>query len=205
MICTLYETPSFDNVIDKVLTQRASYSNCTFLEPYNEQYPIIRLRAASNNLDNVNYLKLSVTNEYERYYFIRNKTFKKNRYCLLTCELDLLMTYKDWINSLEVNIVRTDALKFGEDGSSMDTAWFFNDNYAMGDMELLPSMGRRLVYFPKEGETSLAKGIAGFVAPEEPTASQRQNGIYILTTIQNGYHRRSSQSSSQSSQSNEGG
>ena len=193
LIFKLYQTPSFDNIIDKHLVLKETLNNARFLEPYDERNPSIKIKLPHDNLDYANYLEVYDDSEltdpdeaFRRYYFIREIVYKGgNRIAILSCELDLLMTYKDWIYSLKANIVRTDLLNWNSDGSVPNQEYAFRNNITMGNMELQPSTGKWKIAFPT---TSYDSNTAGFVKPSETNAHQKANGIYVLTTVQTGYH-----------------
>lgn len=193
LVFKLYQTPSFDNIIDKHLVLKETFTNARFLEPYDERYPSVKIKLPHDNLDYANYLEVYDDSQitapdeaFSRYYFIRNTVYKGgNRIAILSCELDLLMTYKDWIYSLRANVIRTDLLNWNSDGSIPAQEFLFRNNITMGNMELQPSTGKFTLHFPT---TSYDNNIAGFVSTSESLDHQKSNGIYVLTTIQTGYH-----------------
>lgn len=188
-----YETASFDNVVDKVLTSRGSFSSVQFLEPYDEESPTLKLKTEPNYFSNINYCKIydddnvNTQERFTHYYFIRGVQYKSHKISFISCEMDYLMTYKSWIYEQRAIVTRSDLLEFDEDGSGVESSikyYSFKHNYAMGDIELEPTMGKQYYTFPKEN----GSGTAAFVDPQDTRLQQEAKGVFVITTVQTGYH-----------------
>ena len=165
----LYHNNSLSNVVDKSLMLVSTSSSAKFLEPYDEYAPVIRYRGKTN-FDDVNYIGIeqSGTGGFTRYYFLENVTYKSPNIALLTCRLDVLKTYSSFIEGLECYLSRASG--------------------AQGNAYLMDSK-RNLVYNNTEKKTFRDSNdqIVGFVVPGETKGHQRDNGMYVLVTLQDEY------------------
>ena len=164
----LYHNNSLSNVVNKSITVVADNDNAKFLEPYDEYAPAIRYRGKWN-FDDVNYVCVddSATGGFDRYYFLENVEYKTPQIAILHCRLDVLMTYKFFIESLKCYLVRS--------GNKGDL--YLPDNrpcrvYSNVERKLFKDSNNRT---------------EGFVVPNEDADAQAANGYYILTTLQRGY------------------
>lgn len=164
----LYHNNSLSNAVNKAITLVSTSSSAKFLEPYDEYAPVIRYRGKTN-FDDVNYISVeqSGSGGFTRYYFLENVTYKSPNIALLTCRLDVLKTYSDFIEGLECYLVRS-----GNKG----------DAY-------LPDKRPLKVYnnVEKLSFRDSQDNIEGFVVPNESRDHQKNSGIYVLSTLQVGY------------------
>lgn len=166
----LYRNNSLSNVVNKNLTLVTTSSNAKFLEPYDEYSPVIRYRGKTN-FDDVNYIGIeqSGSGGFVRYYFIENVTYKSPAIAIITCRLDVLKTYSTFIGSLKCYITRTS-----------DST--LNKQYLMDNRPTFPNSNVEKLTF-----RDINDNVEGFVVPGESKDHQRNNGMYILTTLQAGY------------------
>lgn len=164
----LYKTTSLPNVVNKTLgTAVATYSGAKFLEPYDEYMPIIRIRGKVS-FDDCNYLSVSGNGD-TKYYFIEGVEVKSPAISHVKCRLDVLKTYATFIGSLTCYIERTADSTYGSP-------------YLVDKRPLFPMNNVEKMTFRDENDN-----VQGFVVPGETMDHQRNNGYYILSTLQSGY------------------
>lgn len=103
MNITLYENMSDTNVVDKDITQIGAVITGTLRDDCSVINPVIMFEGlTSEQLTKCNYAYIE---EFGRYYFINNITFKNQLY-ELSMHVDVLMTYKDGIRNNSAVISR---------------------------------------------------------------------------------------------------
>ena len=101
MTITFYNTTSDKRMLNKTLTNAKSITG-DIKQETSIISPIFIVNSNIQLLSNYNYLYVS---ELDRYYYINDVTISKN--CIIvSCEIDVLMTYKNSINCLNCNIIR---------------------------------------------------------------------------------------------------
>lgn len=98
----LYRNESLANVVNKVLGTGTTVTGTAFVLPYDERFPSIRVTGVQS-YDNYNYFEID-----GKYYYITKVEWKTNQESILHGELDLLMTFKDYIKSLTCYLKRSD-------------------------------------------------------------------------------------------------
>lgn len=98
----LYHNNDLSNVVDKTLTKAVTLTGTLFVLPYDERLPSIRVTGVTN-YDGFNYFKID-----NKYYYITKVEWKTNKESILHGELDLLMTFKDYIRDLKCYLKRSD-------------------------------------------------------------------------------------------------
>lgn len=98
MNITFYKTNSRVNDLRKTLTSGKSYDNIKLKDETNILYPTIRLL----NFDGVIKFNYCYIEKFNRYYFINNVTYLSNNIVELSCNVDVLMSYKSYIQNLKV-------------------------------------------------------------------------------------------------------
>ena len=163
----LYHNNSLSNVVDKSLTLVSTSSSAKFLEPYDEYSPVIRYRGKTN-FDDVNYVGIeqSGSGGFTRYYFLEGVTYKSPNIATLNCRLDVLMTYKTFIQGLSCYLERCADPSFGSK--------FLVDNRPVFPMR----QTERLLFRDDNNK------VEGFIRPGESEESQRARGFYVLLTLQ---------------------
>ena len=164
----LYHNNSLSNVVNKSITVVADNDNAKFLEPYDEYAPVIRYRG-KRNFDDVNYLCIddSATGGFDRYYYVEDIVYTSPNIAVIKCRLDVLMTYKFFIESMKCYLLRS-------------------ENH--GDLYMSDNRPTR-VYSNVEKMTfrDANDNVEGFVVPNETPEHQAANGTYLLYTLQKGY------------------
>lgn len=105
MTITLYKNQSLSNVVDKVLTSERVIEGVRLVdETFNEYNPSIIISGVTD-FDGYNYFKFD-----DKYYFIQPDgiEWSTDTICTVKGQLDVLMTYKDVIRSLECYVERSD-------------------------------------------------------------------------------------------------
>lgn len=92
MQVTLYKNRSDNRVIDKSLTTIGTYSNVHLKDDTDVANPVF-IFDANFNLNNINYIYAPTLG---RYYYIDNVTLSQQRQ-LVSCHVDVLMTYKTYL------------------------------------------------------------------------------------------------------------
>lgn len=165
----LYHNNSLSNVVFKNISLVATTTSVKFLEPYDEYSPVIRYRG-KRNFDDVNYLAIEDSDNTEgftRYYYVESVEYQSPNIAHIVCRLDVLMTYKYFIESMKCYLLRS-----GNRG----------DLY-------LPDDRPRRVYnnIVKMTFRDANDNVEGFVVPHESKADQRNNGFYVLSVLTAGY------------------
>ena len=104
MTITLYKNQSLSNVVDKVLTSERVIEGVRLVdETFNEYNPSIIISGVTD-FDGYNYFKFD-----DKYYFIQPDgiEWSTDTICTVKGQLDVLMTYKDVIRSLECYVERS--------------------------------------------------------------------------------------------------
>ena len=104
MTITLYKNQSLSNVVDKVLTSERVIEGVRLVdETFNEYNPSIIISGVTD-FDGYNYFKFD-----DKYYFIQPDgiEWSTDTICTVKGQLDVLMTFKDVIRSLECYVERS--------------------------------------------------------------------------------------------------
>ena len=104
MTITLYKNQSLSNVVDKVLTSERVIEGVRLVdETFNEYNPSIIISGVTV-FDGYNYFKFD-----DKYYFIQPDgiEWSTDTICTVKGQLDVLMTFKDVIRSLECYVERS--------------------------------------------------------------------------------------------------
>lgn len=102
MNVNLYNNKSLANVVDKVLSTATVVTGDAFVLPYEERFPKVRF-TANVDWDNYNYMQID-----GKFYYITSVEHVTNVECIVSGEMDLLMTYKDWIRDQRAYLKRSD-------------------------------------------------------------------------------------------------
>lgn len=105
MTITFYKNQSLSNVVDKVLTSERVIEGVRLVdETFNEYNPSIIISGVTD-FDGYNYFKFD-----DKYYFIQPDgiEWSTDTICTVKGQLDVLMSYKDVIRSLECYVERSD-------------------------------------------------------------------------------------------------
>ena len=105
MTITLYKNQSLSNVVDKVLTSERTIEGVRLVdETFNEYNPSIIISGVTD-FDGYNYFKFD-----DKYYFIQPDgiEWSTDTICTVKGQLDVLMSYKDVIRSIECYVERSD-------------------------------------------------------------------------------------------------
>lgn len=103
MDITLYKNHSSDNVIDKNLSEISVLRDCKIKSSENIININVILKTDITIMD-CNYLFIS---ELNKYYFIRNVQVNPTGIYNLSCEIDVLYTYRDLIKKLNAVCIET--------------------------------------------------------------------------------------------------
>ena len=104
MTITFYKNQSLSNVVDKVLTSERVIEGVRLVdETFNEYNPSIIISGVTD-FDGYNYFKFD-----DKYYFIQPDgiEWSTDTICTVKGQLDVLMTFKDVIRSLECYVERS--------------------------------------------------------------------------------------------------
>lgn len=103
MNIVLYNNKSPNNSIAKSLETIATYSDCIIKET-TDLYNITVILNYVNNMRDANYLFIS---ELNRYYYIDNFEMANGR-VILSCHIDVLMTYRNEIEKCKIVVKRNE-------------------------------------------------------------------------------------------------
>lgn len=95
MTIKLYTNTSEEHVLSKSITQVGTDVSAILKDDTNMLNPTLILVGTTADF---NYIYLDTFN---RYYFVRNKTYSQQR-LYIDCEVDVLMSFKTYIDDLEV-------------------------------------------------------------------------------------------------------
>jgi hypothetical protein len=96
-----YRNNSDKRVINKDLTLLASDDTTTIFGDNSILSPMLRCK----DYHGANYLKIA---QFDRYYFITNVVWSKGYY-YISCDVDVLYTYRDAINNMSVCVTRSES------------------------------------------------------------------------------------------------
>lgn len=102
MQVTLYKNMSDNRVVNKSLTTIGTYNNVHLKDDTDVANPVF-IFDATFNLNNINYIYAPTLG---RYYYIDNVTLSQQRQ-LVSCHVDVLMTYKTYLLSKSAIIGRS--------------------------------------------------------------------------------------------------
>ena len=102
MNVNLYHNKSLANVVDKTIGTATVVTGTAFVLPFDERFPKVRF-TSDTNWDNFNYAQID-----DKYYYITGVNHITNQETIVSFELDLLMTYKNYIKGLTCYLKRSD-------------------------------------------------------------------------------------------------
>lgn len=102
MIIELYKNTSDNRVINKSITLINTYPNAVFKDDTDVVNPVL-IFDGSFNFNNINYIHIPSLN---RYYYIGDITLSQRRQ-YVSCHIDVLMTYKNYLLNKTVILSRS--------------------------------------------------------------------------------------------------
>ena len=102
MNVNLYHNKSLANVVNKTIGTATVVTGTAFVLPFDERFPKIRF-TSSTDWDDYNYAEID-----GKYYYITGVEHVTNVETIISLELDLLMTYQDYIKGLNCYLIRSD-------------------------------------------------------------------------------------------------
>lgn len=102
MNVNLYHNKSLANVVHKTIGTATAVTGTAFVLPFDERFPKVRF-TSSTDFDDYNYAEID-----GKYYYITGVNHITNQETIVSFELDLLMTYADYIEDLTCYLKRSD-------------------------------------------------------------------------------------------------
>ena len=106
MLVKLYNNLSETIVVDKNIEQSTSLSDVKLLDACSILKPVMEVRLTDAVLSS-NYCYIP---KFKRYYYIMEVTIFDNNRAIISCSVDVLMSFKDKIRATKQNIVRSENL-----------------------------------------------------------------------------------------------
>ena len=151
MNVNLYHNKSLANVVHKTIGTATVVTGTAFVLPFDERFPQIRFTSGTD-FDDYNYAQID-----GKYYYITGVNHITNQETIVSFELDLLMTYQDYIKGLTCYLKRSD---------NHDTP-YIND-----EMEVV--------------QCNQTYTVLNFPA-NKALSELAEDAVYILVTTQHGY------------------
>lgn len=102
MSLTLYRNKSLSNKVDKVLDNSLTINGVRLVDDqFNEEAPKITVQGVTS-FDDYNYFMFD-----DKYYFIEDVTWETDTVAIVSGRIDVLMSFKDVIRSLECYVERS--------------------------------------------------------------------------------------------------
>lgn len=107
MTIDFYTISDAPNVVNKTLGQKTTYSNVDVYTPCNVMSPTL-IMVYSDTLTAFNYLQIPAFNN--RYYYITTITVQSGGMCVVSCSIDVLMTYSAAILTAPCTCIRSESI-----------------------------------------------------------------------------------------------